>query len=65
MNPDLALPIIASLAWLIVAGASLASFRLGWGQLLRMGLLWIAIFGAIFLVVEWFMLTRDAASVWV
>lgn len=59
MNPDLVLPIIASLAWLIICGVSLASFQLGWSKLVKMSLLWIAIFAGLFLIVKWFMKTQD------
>ena len=62
MNPDLLLPLIATAAWLVLAGSALASFRLGWGQLLRMALVWIAIFGGLFLIVEWLMFTQGTTS---
>ncbi len=62
MNADLALPIIATLGWLILAVSGLASYRLGWGRLVTMALVWIAIFGGLFLIVEWFMTVRDTAS---
>lgn len=62
MNPDLLLPIVASVAWLILAGVGLASFQLKWSQMLKMALLWIVIFGAVFLVVEWFLIAQGTAS---
>jgi len=62
MNPDLLLPLIASVGWLILLGTSLASFRLGWGRMVRMGLVWIAIFAGLFLAVEWFLTIQSAAS---
>lgn len=62
MNPDLALPIIASIAWLILVGAGLASFRLKWSQLVKMALVWIAIFLGLFLIVEWFLVAQGAAT---
>ncbi len=62
MNPDLLLPLIATAAWLVLAGSALASFRLGWGQLLRMALVWIAIFGGLFLIMEWFMFAQGTTS---
>ncbi len=62
MNPDLVLPIITSLAWLVLCGVSLASFQLGWSKLVKMTLAWIAIFAGLFLVTEWFMLARGTAS---
>lgn len=62
MSEDLALPIIATVGWLILVASGLASHRLGWGQLVKMALTWIAIFGGLFLIVEWFMTVRDTAS---
>lgn len=62
MNPDLVLPIVASAAWLIVAGSALASYRLGWGQMVKMALAWVAIFGGLFLIVEWFIVVQGTAS---
>lgn len=62
MNPDLALPIVASAAWLIVAGSALAAYRLGWGQMVKMALAWVVIFGGLFLIVEWFMVVRGTTS---
>lgn len=62
MNPDLLLPIITSIAWLILVGAGLASYRLKWSQMIKMALVWIVIFLGLYLVVEWFMVSRNAAS---
>jgi hypothetical protein len=62
MNPDLLLPIVASVAWLILAGVGLASFQLKWSQMLKMALLWIVIFGAVFLAVEWFLIAQGTTS---
>ena len=62
MNPDLLLPIIASAAWLILAGAGLASFRLRWGQIVKMALVWVAIFLGLFLLVEWFMIAQETTN---
>lgn len=62
MNPDLLLPIIASAAWLILAGAGLASFRLRWSQMVKMALVWVAIFLGLFLLVEWFMIAQETTS---
>jgi len=42
--------LIALVAWLILAGSAVASFRLGWKESVRMGLLWAGIFVAVFLV---------------
>lgn len=62
MNADMILPIIASLGWLFFAVSAFASFRLGWSKTIRMALVWIAIFGGLFLIVRWFMAVRDTAS---
>ena len=62
MNPDMLLPLVSTAAWLILAGSALASFRLGWGQLVKMALVWIAVFLGLFLIVEWFMVAQGTAS---
>lgn len=62
MNPDLLLPVITSIGWLILVGSALASHRLGWGRIVKFTLAWFAIFAGIFLVVEWFLIARDTAS---
>ncbi|WP_086607583.1 hypothetical protein [Erythrobacter donghaensis] len=62
MNPDLLLPIITSLGWLILAGVGLRSRQLGLGQVVKMALAWILIFGGLFLLVEWFMVAQGTAS---
>lgn len=62
MNPDMGLPIITSLAWLVLCGFSLASFQLGWIRMVKMVLAWIAIFAGLFLIAEWFMVARDTTS---
>ncbi|MBU2588354.1 MAG: hypothetical protein KJ872_09600 [Alphaproteobacteria bacterium] len=62
MNPELMLPIIASIGWLILVGAGLASYRLKWSQMVKMALLWIAIFLGLYLLVEWFMIARNTTS---
>ncbi|QIQ86074.1 hypothetical protein [Erythrobacter sp.] len=46
--------IVALLGWLFIAGSALASYRLGWGQLARMALVWIAIFTGLTLLVGFF-----------
>jgi len=62
MKPELVLPIIASIGWLILVGAGLASYRLRWSQMVRMALVWIAIFAGLYLLVEWFMIARGTTS---
>lgn len=63
MNPDLLLPIITSVAWLILACVGLASYRLKWSQMIKMALVWVVIFLGIYLIAEWFMFARNTASV--
>ena len=53
MNSDLVLPLVMSVAWLVLAMSALASHRLGWGQVVKMALAWVVIFGGIFMIVEW------------
>jgi uncharacterized membrane protein len=62
MKPELMLPIIASIGWLILVGAGLASYRLNWSQMVKMALVWIAIFLGLYLLVEWFMIARSTTS---
>jgi hypothetical protein len=62
MSPDMVVPIIASIAWLVLAGSALASFRLGWSKMVRMALAWLVIFVGLFLLVEWFQAAQDTAS---
>lgn len=62
MNPDLLLPVITSIAWLVLCCVSLASYRLKWSQMFKMALIWVVIFGGLFLIVEWFLVARDTAS---
>ena len=62
MNPDLLLPVLTSLGWLILCGATLASYRLKWSQMIKMALAWVVIFGGLFLIVEWFMVVQGTTS---
>ncbi len=62
MSADFVIPVITSFAWLFLAASAFASYRLGWSATLRMVLVWIAVFGGLFLIVEWFMTARDTAS---
>jgi hypothetical protein len=39
--------LVALLGWLILAGSAFASYRLGWKESVRMGLVWAGIFVAI------------------
>ena len=62
MSPDLVIPIIASLGWLLLVGASLASYRLKWSQMLKLALVWLAIFVGLYVLVQWFMVAQGTAS---
>ena len=62
MTPELIMPVIASIGWLIVVGAALASYRLKWSQLAKMALVWVAIIGGLYVLVEWYLTVRDAAA---
>jgi hypothetical protein len=45
-----AVQLVALVGWLILAGSALASYRLGWRESARMGLIWAGIFVAVGLV---------------
>ncbi|MFM7404792.1 MAG: hypothetical protein ACKO1N_12070 [Erythrobacter sp.] len=62
MNGDLLLPIISSAACLILVGSSLASFRLGSGRMLKLALVWLAIFAGAYAFTEWFMFAQGTAA---
>lgn len=62
MSPDLVFPIISSLGWLILCGVALVSHQLKWSQMVKMALVWLAVFVGFFLIVEWFLVARDTAS---
>ena len=47
--------IVALLAWLIFAGGALASYKLSWGKMAQMALVWIAIFAGGFVIASFFM----------
>jgi hypothetical protein len=44
--------IVGLLGWLFIAGSALASYRLGWSRIAQLALVWLAIFGAGFLIVS-------------
>jgi hypothetical protein len=50
MSESGAVQLIALFALLILAGSGVASFRLGWKESVRVGLIWAGIFVAVFLV---------------
>lgn len=62
MTPDLLIPIISSIAWLMLCGAALASYRLRWSQMAKMALVWLAIFVGLYVLVEWFLTVQNTAS---
>lgn len=62
MNTEMLLPIILCICWLVIAGSALASMQLGWSRLVRLALVWLAIFVGLFVLVEWFSLARGTAS---
>lgn len=62
MNADVALPIVATAACLLLAGAGLAAHRLRWRQMAVMALIWMAVFAVSYVVVEWFLIAQDTAS---
>lgn len=62
MNPDLILPIVTSVGWLVLCCVSLASRRLPWSRVIKMALAWVVIFGGLYLIVEWFMVIRGTTS---
>jgi len=54
MNQFEIIGIVSLLGWLFLAGSALASYRLGWGQMARMALTWLAIFVGLTLLVGFF-----------
>lgn len=62
MNADVALPIVAAAACLILSCAGLASHRLRWRQMAIMALIWFAVFAVGYVVVEWFLIAQGTAS---
>lgn len=62
MTTGLLLPIILSIGWLVLAGSALTAMQLGWDRLVRLALVWLAIFVGFFVLVEWFALAQGTAS---
>jgi hypothetical protein len=62
VNPELVLPLVTSIGWLALVMSALASHRLGWGQVIKMALAWVVIFGAFFVIAEWFLYAQGTAS---
>lgn len=52
MNEASILSIVVMIGWLILAGSALASFRLGWSKMLKLALVWLAIFVGLFLIAD-------------
>ncbi len=52
MNEGAVISLVAMLGWLILAGSAIASFRLGWGKLAQLALVWLAIFAGLFVVAD-------------
>lgn len=44
---------VALIGWLILVGSSVASYRLGARQVVKMALVWAAIFGGCFVIASW------------
>jgi hypothetical protein len=62
MSPDLLVPIISSIGCLVLCGAALASYRLKGSQMVKMALVWLAIFVGLYALVEWFLTVQGTAS---
>lgn len=45
--------LVALLAWLVLAGSALASYRLSWKSGIRMALAWASIFAGLALAISW------------
>lgn len=52
MNEASILSIVVMIGWLILAGSALASFKLGWSKMLKLALVWLAIFVGLFLIAD-------------
>lgn len=55
MNDMAIISIIGMVVWLFIAGSALASYKLGWGKMIQMALIWIAIFAGGFVIASFFM----------
>ncbi|WP_298333584.1 hypothetical protein [uncultured Erythrobacter sp.] len=54
MNDGMIISIVAMLGWLILAASALASFKLGWGKMAQLALVWLAIFVGLFVIADLF-----------
>ncbi|MCK0099549.1 hypothetical protein MWU38_09150 [Qipengyuania sp. S6317L1] len=52
MSEGSIISIVALLGWLILAGSALASFRMGWGKMAQLALVWLAIFAGLFVIAD-------------
>lgn len=52
MSESSIISIVALLGWLILAGSALASFRMGWGKMAQLALVWLAIFAGLFVIAD-------------
>ena len=52
MNEGAWISIVAMLGWLVLAGSALASYRLGWGKIVQLALVWLAIFAGLFVIAD-------------
>ncbi|MEM9310372.1 MAG: hypothetical protein AAGA34_02915 [Pseudomonadota bacterium] len=52
MNEAAVLSLIMMFGWLLLAGSAFASYRLSWGKTAQLGLVWVAIFVGLFLLVR-------------
>lgn len=51
MNDLTTISVVSMLGWLVLAIVSFASFRLSWGKTMQLALVWLAIFGGLFVVI--------------
>lgn len=45
--------VVALLAWLILAGSALASYKLSWKSSIKMALAWTCVFTGLALAISW------------
>ncbi|MBV7260025.1 hypothetical protein [Erythrobacter crassostreae] len=46
--------LVSLIGWLVIAGSAVASYQLGWSKLVRMVLVWVAIFCGAFVIASFF-----------
>ncbi len=54
MNEYSAVHLVALIGWLILCCSAMGSYKLGWRKGLTIALVWVAIFGGLFLVFSLF-----------